>query len=199
MSQIEGYIYKLVSDKTDKIYIGSTIKNLTTRLYYHYKNKDKDNTSSKELLIHDDVRIELIEPFLYNDVKELRQKEREYISKNKDICVNVRCKTINEKERAAEWREKNREKTREYDRQLRLQKRELNPLPPPLTDEEKKQKKKEYHALHKKEKSEYDKQYREAKKDILNEDNTCECGGKYKTHHKASHLKTKKHLEYIKV
>jgi hypothetical protein len=197
MSQIEGYIYKLVSDKTDKIYIGSTIKSLPTRLYYHYKNKDKDNTSSKELLLYDDVRIELIETFLCNDVKELRQKEREHISNNRDKCVNIRCKTINDKQRASEYREKNREKIREYDRQLRFKKRELNPLPPLLTEEEKKQKKKDYSLLHKEDKSEYDKKYRERNKDKLSAETTCECGSKYKTRHKASHLKTKKHMNYI--
>ena len=56
-------------------------------------------------------------------------------------------------------------------------------------------------------KQEYKKQYRDANKDYykqyrkhniehLTKKNICECGGKYKTEHKAHHMKTAKHMKY---
>jgi hypothetical protein len=196
---MEAFIYKITSPNTDKIYIGCTTKTLIERLNYHYYDKGKSGITSKEILDAGDATIELIEKIECNDKKELYQKEREYISSNKNICVNQRSIYKDIKECQAEWREKNREKIRAYDTELRKKKRELNPLPPKLTEEEIKQRKKEYQAKHKEEKKEYDKKRREELKDKLNEKIQCECGGCYIAHHKSTHIKTKKHLTYSKV
>ena len=48
------------------------------------------------------------------------------------------------------------------------------------------------------EKKDYDKKYRELNKEKLNNGHICECGGLYQTHHKSTHIKTKKHTDYIK-
>ena len=195
---MEAFIYKITSPNTDKIYIGCTTKTLIERLNMHKYNKDRHNTTSKEILDAGDATIELIEKLECNDKKELYQKEREYISSNKDICVNQRAIYKDEKEQGAQWREKNREKIRAYDAELRKKKRELNPPAPRLTEEQIKQNKKEYQAKHKEEKKEYDKKRREELKDKLNEKIECECGGCYVAHHKSTHYKTLKHMNYIK-
>ena len=48
-------------------------------------------------------------------------------------------------------------------------------------------------------KKEQKKEYREQNRDKINETFNCECGGKYTYTHKARHLKTKKHQNYINI
>ncbi len=57
--------------------------------------------------------------------------------------------------------------------------------------------KKEYTMDTKEKKSLYDKEYRKNNSDKLNEDFSCDCGGKYKFHHKKTHEQTKKHQNYL--
>ncbi len=91
-----GKIYKLICDKTDKIYIGSTVRNLNIRLSGH-----KNKTSlcfSKQLFELGEVKIELIENYPCNSRKELNTRERYFIEKYKDIVVNkvIPTRTNNE-------------------------------------------------------------------------------------------------------
>ena len=44
-----------------------------------------------------------------------------------------------------------------------------------------------------------DKMKYEKNKEILQEKITCECGGTHTKHHQSRHLKTKKHLDFIKL
>ena len=53
-----GYIYKLKSDGTDKVYIGSTNERLTERLKGHQSNPTKN---SKEIVKEGKTSIELLE------------------------------------------------------------------------------------------------------------------------------------------
>ena len=109
---MEGYIYKLTSPNTDLYYIGSTIQTLQNRLYYHHKNKNASNITSKKILEAGDAKIELIETFIFEDEKDLRKREKEIICKNKEKCVNERSIYKDKKECNKAWREKNREKIR---------------------------------------------------------------------------------------
>jgi hypothetical protein len=93
----QGKIYKIYSDKTDKIYIGSTCKTLKSRLQTHKNNFTnfnkglyKANVSVFELFrMYDDVKIDLIENYVCNNKEELRRKEREITeSYNKNIVLN---------------------------------------------------------------------------------------------------------------
>jgi hypothetical protein len=80
-------IYKLTSQQTPKIYIGSTKLSLNTRFILHktkFKNQVKYITAN-ELLQYQDCKIELIEECDLN-TEELKKKEGNYIKEND--CVN---------------------------------------------------------------------------------------------------------------
>ncbi len=57
--------------------------------------------------------------------------------------------------------------------------------------------KKEYTMDTKENKSLYDKEYRQKNSDKINQDVKCDCGGKYKFHHKKTHERTKIHQNYL--
>ena len=79
-------IYKLVSNKTPDIYIGSCLMRLSTRLSTH---KSKSNSCvSRKLFVEDAVvTIILIENFACNTKNELKARELHHITTNK--CINV--------------------------------------------------------------------------------------------------------------
>src|SRR6185437_8544640 len=97
----DGKIYKLTSEQTDKIYIGSTIKSLEERLWAHKTAYNASNSgshktrkmSSFELLQYDDVKIELLENWPCDSKKELEVCESCYIRHNKDRCINQNIPT----------------------------------------------------------------------------------------------------------
>jgi hypothetical protein len=117
-----GKIYKLVSDSTDKIYIGSTCNPLYKRLGGHKtasKNPNKCFTS-KELVKFDDCKIILIEDFPCERKEQLTARERYHIEQNKDVCVNKAIPTRTSKEilqRKKEWYEQNKDKKVGYDKE----------------------------------------------------------------------------------
>lgn len=92
-----GKIYKIISDQSDKIYIGSTTKKyLSSRLASHVKNfkawkKGSYNkyVSSYEILEYEDHKIILIESYPCKTRDELRSREQYWIEKFKDLCVNM--------------------------------------------------------------------------------------------------------------
>lgn len=95
-----GKIYKLVSDNTNKIYIGSTTMTLNDRLQRHksnFKNNESSN-SAKKLMRYDDVKIILLLDYPCNNKVELLLKEQEYMDLNKNICVNFRRAKVDKKE-----------------------------------------------------------------------------------------------------
>jgi hypothetical protein len=97
MDYMHGKIYKIISDKGDKVYIGSTTRiNLLYRLGNHksqYKRwkdgKSKSKMSSFELFEEygvENCSIVLLEKFSCSSKTELEFKEAEYI--NSMECVN---------------------------------------------------------------------------------------------------------------
>ena len=89
-----GKIYKLTAPGTEKVYIGSTTKNLDTRLcehrcQYNTWTEGKKRYSAFDVLSNDDYKIELIENYACNSRKELEAREGEII-RNTPNCVN-RC------------------------------------------------------------------------------------------------------------
>ena len=90
-----GKIYKVVSDKTDKIYIGSTISTLGARMSQHkskYKRQlngqAKKNTCHLLLSKDPNCRIVLLEAYPCKSKQQLLARERQYVEANKSKCVN---------------------------------------------------------------------------------------------------------------
>lgn len=93
-----GRIYKLVSNKTRCVYIGSTIRPLKERLYSHrgvYKQwkRKKYPTYRKVFTImkHRDVKIIRLEKLEFDSLEELRKREKYWIKKYKKMgmkCIN---------------------------------------------------------------------------------------------------------------
>lgn len=160
-------IYKLVSDKTDMIYIGSTTTNLNIRLsgHKHYFNKNIGYVTSKKLFKLDgNISIELIKLFPCNCKKELEKEEGEYIKKYKNICVNKLIAGRTKKEYNTKYYEENKE----------------------IINEKKKEYDKKYYQNNKK-------IIKEKKKEKYK----CICGSEILKSVKAKHNKTKKHISFI--
>jgi hypothetical protein len=95
-------IYKITSNNTDNIYIGSTTKSLQERLKGHisdYKqyckfwDKMDDNgnpncCSSRKILMLKDFNIEMVDEFTYKTKEDIRLREQFYINLYNDICIN---------------------------------------------------------------------------------------------------------------
>jgi len=110
-----GKIYKLVSNVTDDIYIGSTCLSLSERLSGHKSNfkcylegTRAHTVSSFKILQTGDYNICLIEDYPCNSLEELRQRERFHIEKN--ICVNELIPNRSQKE----WIETNKERVKQF-------------------------------------------------------------------------------------
>ena len=105
-----GKIYKLVSDVTDKIYIGSCCGPLRKRLSEH--KSCSNTTKSCELFkLGGNVEIILIEEYPCKSKMELERRERYHIENNN--CVNRSIPTRTRAER----REANRDVLREYEKE----------------------------------------------------------------------------------
>lgn len=106
-----GKIYKLISDNTDKIYIGSTCSSLTLRLIKHKHNyncflKGKGSSvSSYPLLSLGNVKILLLEKFPCETKKQLNARERYFIEQHRDICLNKTILTRTPKEYVEDHRD----------------------------------------------------------------------------------------------
>jgi hypothetical protein len=169
-----GKIYTIRSHQTDKFYIGSTCLPLHKRLWLHRRDynlfvKGKfHNISSFDIIKFDDHYIELLENFNCNNKEELTKKEGDLIRQYKNEIVNIKI----EGRTLKEYREDNKDV--------------LN------------QKRKQYNQDNKDKIKIYQKEYREDNKDTLNQKHICECGGKFTKKYKSIHLKTNKHIEFMK-
>jgi len=111
MDYKNGKIYKLTSDSTNKIYIGSTCQLLCQRMnehriqYKRFQNGKCYKTTSYELIALGDAIITLIEDYPCERKEQLHARERYHIELNKDICVNKCIPTRTDKE----YREANKE------------------------------------------------------------------------------------------
>jgi hypothetical protein len=87
--KLKGFIYKIINDDTDAIYIGSTIYNINRRFSGHkYRHKKGlQNTSSYQILCGVNPRIELIEEFTYKHLSELRRREGK-LQQQTANCIN---------------------------------------------------------------------------------------------------------------
>ncbi len=168
-----GKIYKIVSNETDMIYIGSTCKLLCQRIAQHrttykaYQNGKYGFVTSFKLLEIGECEIILLEKFPCNSREELIARERFYIETMN--CVNKIIPTRTEEEK-----DDNKIRIAEYQKQYKKDHKELI--------------------------SEKQKQYRKDHKELISlqkkQKHMCNCGGKYTYNHKSHHLKTKHHLKH---
>jgi hypothetical protein len=123
MSILKGFIYKIESTLTDKIYIGSTTKKIEYRLTQHKYDYKRfidgrfHNISSFEIIKLGNANITLIEECDFNSIVELQTRERFHIELNKDKCINKCLPTRTIKEWSREYYQKNKEKAKEYQKQ----------------------------------------------------------------------------------
>ena len=206
-------IYKLTDDN-GLVYYGSTIRELSVRLYGH---KGYSNNCSK-FMNSETMVIESLEQYYFDEdtynKKFVLQREAYYIKNNK--CINKIVPDRTRKEYNKEYRLKKKEelnlKAKEYyetnKEQLALKAKEyklknketiaVKSKEYKLKNKEKLAvKNKEYNLKNKETINEKSKEYYEKNKEKLNEKFDCECGGKYIRSHKSSHMKTKKHINYI--
>ena len=116
-----GKIYKIVSDQTDMIYIGSTTQLLHNRMAGHRRNLKHHNKgnrkicSSFELLDkYSDCQIILIEDYPCKSKEELRSRERYHIENNKEICVNINIPTRTQQEWLSDYKDYVCERGKKY-------------------------------------------------------------------------------------
>ena len=96
----KGKIYKLVSNKTNDVYIGSCLMTLSTRLSGHRSKSNQ--TSSKKLFIDDAIiTIALIEPYPCNSKNELKARELFHIMNTP--CINANKPFVSELTHGKEW------------------------------------------------------------------------------------------------
>lgn len=220
----QAKVYKIVSSNTNQVYIGSTCKKLNHRLNSHIHDLNRNSScTSKEILVHGDYQIVLLEDYPCNTKDELNIREQYYKDLHKDICVNKLnpgnkwTKEV-EKQYNKEYREKNWDKIKEqrqnnddykeYQKTYSKEYREKN-------KDDLVVKRKEYCEKHKDEISDYYKKYCDDHPELLDkkkqyydqnkvailekqkETMTCECGSTCRKSDYKRHCKSKKHTSFI--
>jgi|ETNvirnome_6_100_1030635.scaffolds.fasta_scaffold52591_1 hypothetical protein len=177
-----GKVYRIDGDGLT--YIGSTTKKyLSTRLaghksdYKRFLNGESHYLSSFEILKTDNYRIELIEKFPCDSKDELTAREGHFIRTMECVNKQIAGRTIKE------WGQDNPE----YNKQYRENNKEA------ISAQNKQYREKNRETLSAKQRQ----FYQDNKKELVQK-HVCECGGKYTYKHKSRHLKTKKHLNYLK-
>jgi hypothetical protein len=123
MGYENGKIYKLVSPNTDKVYIGSTIRTLSSRFKGHLTNMD---TSAKELGLP--LAIILIEEYPCSCKKDLELRETYWIRNTPNtINKNMPRRSLKEyrTENKAKLKRKDKERYENNKEEINLKKREL--------------------------------------------------------------------------
>lgn len=129
---VKGNIYKITSSKTEKIYIGSTSKNIYTRKeqhdndYLNYINgQSRKYCSSYQILKYEDAKIFMLEEFENITKKDLIKKEQEYINNEKN-SVNIVLNNFGLKKKQDEETKninKNIVELKEINNKIKLEKR----------------------------------------------------------------------------
>jgi len=193
MGYENGKIYKLWSNETDEIYIGSTTNPLCKRLYQHKtdykigKNGKRGITSAYKLFEKGgDVMIELIEKFPCECKEELNAREGFYIRQEK--CVN-RCIAGRTRK---EYREDTADKMKEYWKEYKEENRDAISAKQKEWKEENREKVLQYYK-------EYRQENREALSEKARERVMCECGAELSRCSLSRHLKGNRHKKLMEL
>ena len=188
----KGKIYKLVSDQTDKIYIGSTCEPILCRRLAKHRSdfklylKGKSHyVTSYELVKYNDCKILLLEKYPCESSDELLARESHWIKKFKSKCVNKYIPARTKKQ----FYEDNAEKIKQRSKQYREEHKET------IIENSK-----DYYAKNKDAIFEKKKQYYQENKTEINkkrkEKFNCYCGSTVRLSDKARHIKSKTHKRY---
>lgn len=206
-----GKIYKIVSDTSDQIYIGSTTQSLSQRLGGHvrdYRRYSVDISnpycSSYEVLNNGNYRIILLENYPCENREELRAREQFYIDQNRNQIINKLNAKLNEEYRK-QYYEINKEKIKEYQKEYQKEYsdiyKEYQKQYYEINKEQLKECRKKKYEINKEQIKEFQKQYYKINKEQINERRNekidCKCGGHYTKRNISSHFKTMKHQKHL--
>jgi len=181
-----GKIYKLVSNKTNEVYIGSTTQALCVRFASHKSDyKRNTNISSCKLMKFDDVQIILIETFPCKSKEELHSREYEIIKQHNNY-VNELMPTRTDKE----WRDET-----QYNKKYYNEHKEDIKVDAKKYREEHKEQIRLYETsdLVKQRKNEHKKKtYESESKNKVQ----CECGSFITKYTKGRHIRSQKHTSF---
>ena len=91
-----GYVYKIHCNANNKVYIGSTTRDIETRLSEH--KRDSNKTYSKFICNDKSAFLcTLLEVVEFSDISELRKREMVFINSTDD-CVNIVKSYISQEE-----------------------------------------------------------------------------------------------------
>ena len=168
-----GKVYKIVSNQTDKVYVGSTTKKyLSQRMdghRCHHKmwkdGKRKHKVTSFDVLQFEDAYIVLIENFPCNSKDELSARERYWIDSTEN-CVNKY--------------KPGRTRTEHYqDNKCKIN-----------------NKVREYYETHKQQCKTQRLAWRKANPDSRKKTKLCPCGGRFRSESRARHRRSEKHMKW---
>jgi len=181
------FVYKISSPSTDKVYIGSTIRDLRVRFLQHRQKGNQ--TTSSEIIALGDAVIECLEKV---DADTMKERERYYIELMREKCVNYKTPLRTQQE----WVEANKDYVRDYHHNIYVEKKEKIKERNKLNYEKNKEKYLERQRERWAENIEIENEKRRLRYADM-EMITCECGGSYKKKVHKKHLKTKKHLKHL--
>ncbi len=173
----QGKIYKIWSENTNKIYIGSTCKTKEQRLIKHvsnfndYCNGKCNLITSFYIIDNDHYDIEIMQLFPCDNKKQLHDREAYYIRLYSENCVNKYIPNRTKKEYYYDYKDKINAKNCQW---------YLN----------NKDKKKQYNI-------EYKFDNKDKIKELAKTKINCGCGSNFRKDSKSRHLKSKKHIDYI--
>jgi hypothetical protein len=180
---VRGKIYKLVCNKTDLVYVGSTVEaRLCRRLskhvsdYKRYIGGKSNFITSFRIIENEDYQILLLEEYSCSSKDQLKAKEAKYIREMDCVNRNVPGRS------GIEYYKDNKDKIKEHRKKYY---------------HENQDKIKEYEKVNQDKIKNRKKEYYQANKDKLKQINYCGCGGQYTTCNKSQHEKSKKHQEYL--
>jgi len=129
-----GKIYRIWSPNTDKVYIGSTCRDIRRRFTSHnvhrkrwMQGKCTNTCTSFEILAHGDAKIEIIEEDEFLDKQHMLEREKYWINKLNTVNKFSPMRTYEERRRYNNENKKknyNTETVRRYNRTYKINNKE---------------------------------------------------------------------------
>lgn len=175
----QSKIYGLYHNDEKLLYIGSTTTTLKLRLQHHISHSKQDKHKTRAIYQfmnnNENISIKLIEEYFCDNKFDLEKREGELI---RDNDFNKLLNSEIPHRTQSEYRKDNPEKHKEYDKKS-YEKKKTNPE---FNEKKKEQSKKSYQKC----------------KENIHKYEECDCSLYLKHSEMGRHIKTKKHLKYLK-